>query len=483
MATIQGDRPVEVAEASPRRFDLSLTGLCGLVVAATGFVIGLQPLRDNSFLTHLATGRLILDQGGVPGADPYTWTVPGTDWTVQSWLASLLYALAEDLAGEVGLRLVIAAASGLLAWFVWRLTEPAVGLVARVALAVPVLVIGADGWTERPLLFGLVFLAAAHLLANGHGRAWWALPVFVLWVNTHGSFPLGLVLLVLLAVGTRLDGEPWTRELEVLRWAVVGVLVGAVNPVGPRLLVFPLELLQRSEVLGFVKEWKSPDFAELAARIFVVLVAAAVVVLVRRPRYRAALPVVVFVAAALLGARNVVPASIVVLAATAPGLRGLGSELGERRSPAIALGGAAVAAVMSIYAVSSLAGPHYDLVGYPTDGLAWLEDHDLLNEETRLVSRDFVGNFLEAARGTEVPVFIDDRYDMYPDELVLDYKALVDGPGWEDVLARWDPDVVLWDTDAALAPILAASPDWEVVWEDDRWLIACPVEGAPPGCS
>ena len=41
------------------------------VVVLAGALIGARPLRDNSFFTHLATGRLILAEG-MPTADPYS---------------------------------------------------------------------------------------------------------------------------------------------------------------------------------------------------------------------------------------------------------------------------------------------------------------------------------------------------------------------------------------------------------------------------
>ena len=67
-----------------------------------GTVVGLERLHDNSFLTHVATGRLILAHG-VPTRDPYTFTALGRPWVVESWLASVLYRGVENLAsGHAG---------------------------------------------------------------------------------------------------------------------------------------------------------------------------------------------------------------------------------------------------------------------------------------------------------------------------------------------------------------------------------------------
>ncbi|HYF47586.1 MAG TPA: hypothetical protein VD926_15330, partial [Acidimicrobiales bacterium] len=428
------------------------------------------------FLTHLATGRLILDSGAIPTTDPYSFTAHGEPWTVQSWLASVAYAGAEDLAGLVGIRLLVAITTAGLCYLLWRLSEPAGAVVTRVGLILPVLAIGFDGWTERPMLFGLLGLAAVHVLANGTGRAWLAAPIFALWVNTHGSFPLGGALLGLLLVGRLLDRQPVRREAQVLGWAVVGVLLGGINPLGPRLIFFPIEMLGKMEALGNVKEWQPPSYDELGPQVFAALLLVALPLLLLRHRsWRSILPALVFVGLALTTARNVAPASIVLFAALAPALRGIGDDHGREPRPILRPAAAVVILMAGLAATGSLLGPDTDLVGYPEEAVAWMEDNDLLGPDSRVAARDFAGNYLEAHSGTDVPVFVDDRYDMYPLEVIEDYAVLNHGEeGWEEVLERWDASAVLWDEDTDLWPLLRESDRWDVVYEDDTWLVAVP---------
>jgi hypothetical protein len=477
MATIQAPRrdpepDGQAPEARPRR-GVTLAGLTGLVVTVAGLLIGLQRLQDNSFFTHLATGRLILD-AGVPSADPYSFTAHGAAWTVQSWLASVVYALVEDVAGLAGVRLLIGLGTALLAYLLWRLTEPAGAVVARAALVMPVMVIGSEMWTERPMLYGFIGLAVVALVANGDGKAWWCVPLFAVWVNVHGSFPLGLVLVGTLLAGRWLDRQSPRRELQVLGWSVLGVVLGAINPIGPRLLVFPLELLQKSEVLSFIDEWKPADFGDTMTRVLVVQVAVAVVLGLRLRSFRALLPTVVFFVAALLGSRNVGPASIVALACMAPGLRGIGSDLGDEPKPVFRTAALVVGALALVVTLGSLlTGPQTALDSYPTDAVAWMDAHGYMEPESRVITRDFVGNYLEARYGTDVQVFMDDRYDMFPRPVVDDYINLVRGNGeWTEIAARWDADAVLWDEDTDLYDRLEAAEDWDVVYRDDTWIVA-----------
>src|SRR3546814_20843800 len=101
-------------------------------------------------------------------------------------------------------------------------------------------------WAERPLMFGLIAFALLLLAADVTVPGPVLLVVGWLWVNTHGSFPLGIVLLGLLALGRRLDGEDPSHELSTLAWTAGGMMLGGLNPVGPKLLFFPIDLLQRT---------------------------------------------------------------------------------------------------------------------------------------------------------------------------------------------------------------------------------------------
>jgi hypothetical protein len=454
----------------------SLSVLVGGVVAFIGLLIGLGRLDDNSYLTHLATGRIIWDTHHIPHHDPYSFTAFGHPWVVQSWLASVIYGAADKWWGPAGLLLVIAVVSTVLAALVWTLTRPAHSLISRLLIVGPLLIIGADGgWVERPLLFGLLALGIVLLVAEGRLDPRWLLPTMWFWVNVHGSFPLGLIAVALLALGRRLDHQSPLTETRALKWAALGTLLGAVNPLGPRLLVFPIELLRRQDILSNVIEWQAPAFVQVGQRAFLVVLLLAVVALVRRPSWRAALPIMVFTAASLLGARNIVIASIVFVPGLARGLADIGTVTGEERRPIFRPMAAALALVGVLAAVVAASGPVYNFDSYPVAAITWAEREGLLGPGTRVVSQDYVGNYLEARYGTAVKVFLDDRYDMFPETVVNDFLVLNrGGPGWQEVLDRNDASAVVWAVDQPLGQLLAVSPQWRVVYSDEKFLIAEP---------
>src|SRR3546814_11260337 len=90
------------------------------------------------------------------------------------------------------------------------------------------------------------------------------------------------------------------------------MLLGGLNPVGPKLLFFPIDLLQRQEVLSEVIEWQAPRFTSVGQRVFLVLLVIAGAALVRRPRWRTFLQAAAFTLAALTATRNLPLASLVL---------------------------------------------------------------------------------------------------------------------------------------------------------------------------
>jgi hypothetical protein len=440
-------------------------------VALWGLAIGLRPLGDNSALTHLATGRLILSDG-IPRADPFSFTAPGEPWVVYSWLASTLMALAERAGGGNGIQLGRAALTCGLAVLVWALTRPAGVLGGRILAVAPVLVIGTSAWSERPLLFSLVFMAVLVLLAErDEAPPWLVLPVMWAWVNVHGSFPLALVYLGARLVGRRIDGAPPGRLPRLAGLAVGGTLLGALNPLGPRLLVFPIELLGRNDLLSRVTEWRSPNFSRPPNLALLGMILLALLLCSRRRTFEDGLPAVVFAASAAIAVRNSPLAAIVLAPVLARGLTGLGTIRGESRSGLTGVAAAGLVAVGAVVVATSLQEPAYDLAKYPVRQVRWMEQEGLLDR--RVAAQDFVGNYLIAERGTDGAVFFDDRFDMYPPRLIRDSVALLDGDeGWQRRLDRYGVDVVLWQRTRPLAGLLALDPAWEVVRRDSNWVVA-----------
>jgi hypothetical protein len=472
VAVTDGRRPSAAAWGS-------LGTSLGLLVVAWGAAIATFPLNDNSFFTHLATGRLILDRGSIPTADPYTFTAEGVDWTVQSWLPSIVYAAAERLGGDVGLRAVVLLLFVVAAALTWRLSRPAVSIIPRLAVVSGAMIVFTGLWSERPYMIGVIGLAVVWLALHGAVRPWLLVPLLWLWANSHGSFVLATVLVVSVIAGGALDrrrhrtavagGSP-TTELSVLKATLIGTLLAAVGPLGFDVLLFPLKAVSQSEVLAQIVEWQPPAYRSLSERMFLVLVLATFAALARTGSWRLAVPALVFSGAALYAQRNVVMATVVLVPVLAASVPTVGTLTSRARPRIGAVLGVMCAAMVTLLAVAALTSPLVAFDGYPAAALAWLEGRG----SGRTAHDVATGNLLEILDGAEAAVFIDDRADMFPSEVFGDLVDLLEGdPSWQAILDRHEIGTVVWERSRPLASLVATSDRWKIVFSDGEWIVAC----------
>ncbi len=443
-----------------------------------GFRLGVRPISDNSMLTHLRTGIDMVGGGGIPREDPYSWSAKGTDWVVQSWLPEWTYGWAHRLGGFKLVVLEQAVLMALLAWLILRLARA--GSPSRTALSGIIVVgLGFPFWSPRPLLFGLVCMALTVAIVERRRTTWLLIPVVWLWVQSHGSFPLGLAWLGARAVGEALDWRAWPRDaMSYVGAFLAGLVVSVLNPLGARLLVFPVTLGDRREAFERIVEWMSPNFQRGPGRVALVFLVLALLLLVRaRLPWRDVVPVVVFIALGLLASRNL-PVTAIVLAPvlgrmlrrpeSAPARR-IDTVERERTNRAVAF---ALAAAFVLFGASILSRPGLRLRSYPEEAVTFLEREGFLAETHRLAHMDFVGNYLELRYGAKVPVFVDDRYDMYPADVSRDYRRLLTAhPESLEILDERRVSVVLWDKELPLPNLMEVSGRWQEIHTSGDWVV------------
>ena len=458
----------------------------GVVWFALGAVAGAHRLSDNSFLTHLATGRLLLDHGA-PRVDPYSFTAAGRPWVVQSWLFSLVEAGLERVAGPWAIRWLFGLVLGALAALVWRLSRPAGSLVARAMLTVGAGVVGLGFWNERPQTFAFALLAVTLVLLIDEHRPIALAGVFLVWVNVHGSWPIGLLVVGLFMVRRVIDDRCWGRDAwDPIAASLLGTLAGAaLSPYGIELLTFPVRLLGHADVLRYIVEWRRPELTDPLTWVFVAQVLVAIWALRRTHSWTWAPLIVVTVLLAATSRRNIPLASLVMVPAIAPALVGIGSTpsgrpLSLRRS------GVAVAAIALVAAVFVATTPSdYDLTPYPTTAVDWMARRGLVAQQSvHVVAPDYVGNYLEWRYGPAANVFVDDRAEVFDAAVIGDYAEglLDDRRPWAEVLDRYRADVVLWPADQLLARELRASSAWHVGHRGGGWIVACRIGSPAVSC-
>jgi hypothetical protein len=463
-----------MADTAARRAP-GLQLLFTLVFALIGWDLGIGRLGDNSFFWHLRTGELILDHG-IPHTDPYSFTAHGTTWVAQSWLAELLYGALDRSFGAFSIRVLGGVLGILIAILAFRLALRKCRDRVRATLLTLVALGGVYTlWSERPLLFGLLFLLVLLWIVEVPdsivGRhPFVSLPIlFWLWANVHGTFALGFLYLLLHLLGRWLDGSrPWEgRERQLAIGALIAFAVIFVNPYGAALVTFPIQLLGRGDILNHVVEWRSPDFRQKFGFVYAVWIVVMIVAFSRGAHRVSRRDLLVSIPFLLLGfwaLRNVGIAPLVMLPIAAAAL----SVDEERRDDRHAIGWA-LAAIVVVVAVglgAQAAGkPDFAFGDEPVRAMHSIEQQRLLGR--RIFNDDGWGGYIILKYWPRQHVFFDDRFDMYPRTVIQDYFDISGATArWERLLDRYDVDTVVWRKGSPLAVLLAASPHWRRIHTD-----------------
>ena len=479
-----GGSSAGVVAPARRRRAPGLDFLFTAVFAVFGLGVGFQRLSDNSYFTHLVTGRWILDHG-IPREDFYSYTAPGTKWVAQSWLAEVLYAQLDRSFGGFGVRLLGALATAAIAVLAFRLALRCSRDRVRAALVTVAALTGMVVlWSERPLLLGLLCLMGLLWVVEVPDCFVGRHPIVVLpalfwfWANVHGSFALGFAYLALHLVGRWADGaRPWQgRERRILVASAIAAGVTFANPYGPALVFFPLRLLGRGDILRHVTEWKSPDFHSIWGQSFLVWLAVFVIVVARsrnRVTRRDLVVTVPFLLLGLWALRNVAIAPLVCLPVVARAVavdpEAAEARRNEERRGGIAWVLAALLGVIGFALVSQAAAqPDFATASYPVKAVRALEDRGLIGR--RLLLDDGAAAYVELEYFPRQRVFLDDRFDMFPPAVIWDYLELADGGArTTQILDRYGVETVVWEKGKALAENLRQSGNWTEIHRDRTW--------------
>ena len=218
----------------------------------------LVPMPAVDLAYQVRAGDEILRGAAIPATDTWTFTVAGTPWTDQQWLAQVLLALGYRAGGWELLAVLRAALVGLaLALSIGASMARGAGTRMAAILALLVFALSAPALALRPQLFGItIFAGLLWLVAvrRSHPAWYWAAPVLVaLWANLHGSFVLAPLVLGYAWLDDVARGRPSRQSLAVL---LLGVAATLVNPFGPGVWAYAAGIGANPAITDRVSEWQ-----------------------------------------------------------------------------------------------------------------------------------------------------------------------------------------------------------------------------------
>jgi hypothetical protein len=452
----------------------------------------LTPIPPNDFWWHMATGRATLAQGGIPIADSFSYTQLGQPFFNQGWLAQLLMYGLYQLGGLpliiILQALVIALAYGLLLRLCLLRTgqvQLSVGLLLLTTLP-----LSFDNWLVRPQSYAFPLFVGTLTILTEYRLAFknrlWLLPLLmILWVNIHGSFVLGGVLIAATLAGewlkrritgwreaaswasrpigapedvlTRPEPERQPPLLPLLLWGAATALALLVNPRGLEVIGYVRNLLGTSAVTNLVTEWAPPTIREPGGTIFFLFLCICMCVLTyarRRPDLTDLLLFFAFLWNALSANRNIVwfgfvaTLLVVVQAATLIGTpRAARGVVGSSTLNAVLIGllGLLLAIALPWWKPALLPPSVGALLSEdtPIAAVAFLQGQP--DRPRRLFHSEAYGSYL-IWQAPEQPVFIDTRIELYPIEQWRDFIDLGQGKNVSALLAKYDIDGLLLDS-------------------------------------
>jgi len=110
---------------------------------------------------------------------------------------------------------------------------------------------------------------------------------------------------------------------------------------------------------------------------------------------------------------------------------------------------------------------YYIKDGYPNQAVEWLAQN---RSRERLLSEYNWGGYLQwSLRG--FPIFVDGRTDLFNDEIVGQWiTAVQGGEGWQEILDRYQVDLVMLQPDRPLLVDLAQA-GWQPLYRDSQAVI------------
>jgi hypothetical protein len=468
-------------------------------------------LGDSDTGWHIRTGEWILKNRRVPATDLFSFTKTGQPWFAWEWLSDLGMGWLHShggLSAVVFASFVILCTTSLV---LYRITAVESGQ-RLVSFLLTWLATGAATvhWLARPhlvtpLMAGL-FCCVLNRVERGNRRLLVALPALtVLWVNLHGGFFVGIVLV--LTYGVAAAGEQllqiglhcgWDRTWFYALTAGSCALASLLNPYGYHLHLHVLKYLGSPFYLQYISEYRPVDFEWPSAAYFetllVLAIGAALWNLGNGRLVHVLLPLS-WAHLALLSARNIPIFAVVSLPGTALAIgewmafaqqqwratpmgaaakalaeveNDLGSiagNIGARAALAPALGMIVIGVLLAHPGRMNRLRAEFDPTQFPVQAASVVEHEP--GSATRLFCSWQWGGYLIYRAWPAIKVFHDGRTDFYGTAFVKEgLQAWQTAPDWGNILARHGVNAALLPVDSALASVLRERRDWKLVYQD-----------------
>jgi len=434
------------------------------------FFLNLTKIDDPDFFWHIKTGEKIAKEGFVR-KDPFSWSFPQKKWVNHEWLSQILFFKIEKTFGFFPLVLTKAILTTLTFFLVFLLAKQKSSFPSAILATALAGCISSITFSVRPQIFSYFFFAL--LLFFIERKKWLYIPpLFLLWVNFHGAFIVGLGLLFIFAVYHLIKEQ----NLKLLKIFIISALFTLANPNGIYGSLHPFTYIFTSTKihLDYIMEWMSPDFHSSYGLLIILYVLISIFAFSKsRFSFFDFLLYSIFFSATLFSVRNITFFMILTAPIISKHLNLSPEKTKPSRNPNLNF---AVNILLLISAIAFLAGIFTRNFSdgtlsekYPWKAISVIKQKNL----KRILAPYHWGGFLIY---NDIPVFIDGRADFYPGKFLEEFfqsTELEKDPVL--FLEKYKIKNVLWEKNTPLYFYLRKN--WNLIYSDK----ICAVFSYPSG--
>ncbi len=490
-ATTSAPQPISEWNPAGGKFRIlfSFLSVLAVVIVTLEFMLARSGMDDPDIWWHLRNAQYLFQHHQLPRFDMFSFTVAGHPWINHEWLAEIPFYLAWRAWGLLGLKtleilLLQLIFAGVL-YLGWKESENFKAAFVACAFCS---FLASVSFGPRTILFGYAWLVILLIILQrcrlqrfrlrGNAPLWVIPLLFCLWINTHGSWLIGLICFSIVVIaglvkGTwgRVTAEPWTdsqrRRLGFTWLASVAALF--VNPFGYRLVLYPFDLAFRQKLnIAHITEWVPVNLRDTYGRLAMALLLVLLVSAWLRSRHLALSGVLLALFGLYCGLsyiRFLFLLAVLISPLLAKNLDFLPLYKPKREVPWLnAFAILLMIAAMLYYWPRSSALQQSVEKKYPVGAFAFLEAHP---PQGRLLNFYTWGGYMEWNE-RDIPVFIDGRADIFEYAGVFqDYIDVLSGDRAKRILDKYGIRYVLFPPDQALTYVLERDPGWKALYRDD----------------
>ena len=462
------------------------------------FCVGKRLLIDCDTGYHIRAGEHIINTFSVPKHDIFSFLTPPLPWTAHEWLSEVIMAMVHNTFGLTGVVIFFSLIIALVYYLLFKIIHINSGNIIIASFIILIVLTASQiHWLARPHIFSLLLMVIWYYLLDTYhyqnkNYLYFLPPLMLLWVNLHGGFLAGFILLGIYLSGnivksiTSQSAEKaiYKKKARMLGLITVACLfVSLINPYGYYILLFPFNLVSNKFIMDNISEFLSPNFHTLVVKafefVFLLMFTLFAVSRVRLNIIEVAM-VLLFTHMSFCSQRYIPLFCIIV----APILMRKSQQLLEstdgkiaefinRRSISISETDASAKgyvwpviaiALVIVLAASGKIDYKFNAETEPVAAVEFLKEENI---QGNMFNNDEFGDYIIYAAWPKYKVFFDGRWDMYGVDRLKEYlKVAKVKSGWDEVFKKYNINWIIYNANSSLSLLLMEIDDWKLIYAD-----------------